>query len=848
MATLPDSFRRAVAAAHARPAPRRTYLPPDREARFQSFYANEAARNGLDPNPDAPEHHYDYRGAYAAGETPNAERHWSSAFKDDDHPRRYLPLDGIPRDTITDAPVSAAHLFFNEPYRTPPRPPPRRLRPADQRANDTRLAPAERDSALREVQRANDLPRMSDSGAAYAPPDPEHTPLQRGAIGLADLVAPGAYQGGRALARVAQGDQSSWGDLALNAGMAALPFAGVRGMRGERAPSVANGAGAWQRPLPTPSPSETLSDLTEAPFGVRRAPNWAPDEWAYRRDPQTGVLEPPANPLTGEPETLTGYDRALLNRRPPLRLVPPEAPAGSPDIAADPLANARRPGMPPRAAGPQMPNEDRYLFGRPDAPRTPPDAGRGWLRHLRDQGFDTETPLYHGTNRNIENVDRPLWATSDPNAASEYALDYRDSNSANVLPIFGRQRNPLIVHDVADLEEALGPDAYRLRADSGDMLWEHLDDPEIQDALKRQGYDAVQLPRDYTPMSSGGKGRHSSVLFLNPENVAPRFGRAPATPDGGAGASGPFAGYAPARDVAGGDTRKFSERISGMLDRGEFTEADVPLRSLTATQRYERPDLALAAEPNQNAAVPVVVRQGGRDYIYDGHTRLAIRAARDGADSARVSIVDLDGGARQAPARGDALASDAAYQRLPESIRSQLEPARRWAKKKPFGGTDYGDEHRYEFHQPITLSTEDLSAGRQHDIVRLLGRATGFEWAIVRRGDRSILTTRGSPTGTPLMPRILSREGMGLDEVTHFHPGPEPLSLSDGDLRSAALHDMDQMTAVGRTRRDFDTRLPSRVFGERPAPNAGGGPPRTPKSLPRRKPPPGGFFLPRRTP
>lgn len=103
----------------------------------------------------------------------------------------------------------------------------------------------------------------------------------------------------------------------------------------------------------------------------------------------------------------------------------------------------------------------------------------------------------------------------------------------------------------------------------------------------------------------------------------------------------PFGDYRSARDVAGGDTRKFSQRISGMLDRGQYTETELPIRDIVATQPRTRPDMELAAEPNQNMATPIVVHMNGQNYLYDGHYRLAVAANR-GSTSARVRLVNLD--------------------------------------------------------------------------------------------------------------------------------------------------------------------------------------------------------------
>ena len=73
------------------------YSDPRKEAEFQAWYRPIAQANGLDLNPDDPEHHYDYRRAWEAGAMPGADRHWPSAFKLADHPNRYVNGE----DTIT---------------------------------------------------------------------------------------------------------------------------------------------------------------------------------------------------------------------------------------------------------------------------------------------------------------------------------------------------------------------------------------------------------------------------------------------------------------------------------------------------------------------------------------------------------------------------------------------------------------------------------------------------------------------------------------------------------------------------------------------------------------------------
>lgn len=81
------------------------------ERRFQRWYGKWATRTGIDPNPDHPDHKYDYRSAFAARAKPTRdgsnEWHWPSQFKAPDHPNRYI--DGT--DTITGQPMRGDYIL-----------------------------------------------------------------------------------------------------------------------------------------------------------------------------------------------------------------------------------------------------------------------------------------------------------------------------------------------------------------------------------------------------------------------------------------------------------------------------------------------------------------------------------------------------------------------------------------------------------------------------------------------------------------------------------------------------------------------------------------------------------------
>lgn len=85
--------------------------PVPNEQEFQTWYADRAARLGLDPNPDNPQHFYDYRAAHAAGAEPDQTGHWPSEFKREGHPR--MIVDGL--NTKTGQPASFLEEIQNKP-------------------------------------------------------------------------------------------------------------------------------------------------------------------------------------------------------------------------------------------------------------------------------------------------------------------------------------------------------------------------------------------------------------------------------------------------------------------------------------------------------------------------------------------------------------------------------------------------------------------------------------------------------------------------------------------------------------------------------------------------------------
>lgn len=98
--------REKLAALRAR-TPLLEQLDLSEERQFRAWYAQQAARTGLSPDPDDPRHRYDYRAAFRAGAELDEQGHWPSQFKADDHPNRFIG--GV--DTKTGAPKARTPLL-----------------------------------------------------------------------------------------------------------------------------------------------------------------------------------------------------------------------------------------------------------------------------------------------------------------------------------------------------------------------------------------------------------------------------------------------------------------------------------------------------------------------------------------------------------------------------------------------------------------------------------------------------------------------------------------------------------------------------------------------------------------
>ena len=111
--------------------------------------------------------------------------------------------------------------------------------------------------------------------------------------------------------------------------------------------------------------------------------------------------------------------------------------------------------------------ETRKLLRTPEEPL----ASRGRLNRAKEQGFDTDTVYYHGTDKTFEEFDANrgrggrrdtgVFVSSNPEVASTYSdggSRLADGLEPQVLPLRVRLENPIKVYADSNYWSQLGPD------------------------------------------------------------------------------------------------------------------------------------------------------------------------------------------------------------------------------------------------------------------------------------------------------------------------------------------------------------------------------------------------------
>jgi hypothetical protein len=250
----------------------------------------------------------------------------------------------------------------------------------------------------------------------------------------------------------------------------ALPILATAG--GGAAPSIANAAAQGSRGLPL-----LLRQMTE---GAANGALWSGLFAAGNEDGgdvsqrlQAGNEAMPAGATLGAaaPIAVNGFSalgslasRALPRRGgPPMRNVtpPPEMPPSGGAPATQMARASDGSVLPVRPAEPFRQShvggsEDLRAAARPRPPMD--DAAR--LAQLREQGFNVDQPLFHGTTRDFENFSGDngnIYLTHKPELASMYA----DGEGGNVRPVYARNaervsENSFMVRNPSDVQPRFG--------------------------------------------------------------------------------------------------------------------------------------------------------------------------------------------------------------------------------------------------------------------------------------------------------------------------------------------------------------------------------------------------------
>lgn len=276
----------------------------------------------------------------------------------------------------------------------------------------------------------------------------------------------------------------------------------------------------------------------------------------------------------------------------------------------------------------------------------------GRAMRAREQGYNTEKVLYHGTGRDFKAFDPKaksdwvdtaggdIYLTDHPSVASEYAMESR--GSANVLPVYTKTQNPMVVN----LGGKLANDAKT---------------KELVTQAKALGHDSLVLENARDGVRSAGPASNITVVF-DPANI--RSVNAAFDPDmaaspmlsAGLKGGGLRYGDDPTktqnifRDVTGkpfNADQKATKRLNRMMANNSYIDVKLPTNRINATQESVHPGFAENTanrylEGAGGVEAPAVVKYKGQYYATDGHHRITTAAVRDGKD-VRVRLYDLDG-------------------------------------------------------------------------------------------------------------------------------------------------------------------------------------------------------------
>lgn len=123
-------------------------------------------------------------------------------------------------------------------------------------------------------------------------------------------------------------------------------------------------------------------------------------------------------------------------------------------------------------------------------------------KNPKTYGLPNFANLYHGSNDKLSEIFDELYLTSDSGAAKSYG------KNLNKIKISDKAKN-LNLKDLKEVKN-LYPD---FKTDNLSFVFEALDDKNLRDSIRKDGYDSVSF-EDILPNSSGDK-THDATLLLN---------------------------------------------------------------------------------------------------------------------------------------------------------------------------------------------------------------------------------------------------------------------------------------------------------------------------------------------
>lgn len=165
-----------------------------------------------------------------------------------------------------------------------------------------------------------------------------------------------------------------------------------------------------------------------------------------------------------------------------------------------------------------------------------PNEQAAYVQHLRDQGFDVDTPLYHGTNTDFDGgmprasgaggpQGHGIYLTADPSYASFFA-EMREGGAPRLMTYYGRRgriatqkefnpiRNANVDREIARARSMVDEDEWSAEHPA---FLKAIEDADMATAtyLQQQGYIGVENRAD------------GSVLYFSADDLAPQFGVRP---------------------------------------------------------------------------------------------------------------------------------------------------------------------------------------------------------------------------------------------------------------------------------------------------------------------------------